>query len=87
MHMVKTTNDKEKEIAGANIRRLCEEQNISIRQLAKDLEMNRSWLHDIIEGRANVTFDMLARIASYLGTTVRDLLTERKREKRELARK
>ncbi len=75
------TVTSEKLIVGSNIRRLCEERGVSLRKLSIDLKMNRSWLHDIVEGRANTTFDMLSGIAKYLGTNVHDLFTERKPRK------
>lgn len=69
-------SNTEKEIAGANIRRLCGEHDVSIRRLAIDLDMNRAYMHDILSGTANATFDVYERIAGYFGVTVRELLTE-----------
>src|SRR5436309_6071783 len=73
---VNMTANTEKEILGQNVRRLCAEAETSLVQMTRDLEMNRRWFYDILDGRANATFDTLARIADYFGVTVRDLLTE-----------
>jgi transcriptional regulator with XRE-family HTH domain len=82
--MVMTSN--ERQIAGDNIRRLCERDKLSLSQFAKDIDLDRTWLHDILNGEANATFDTYERIAGYFGITVRELLTEPRRG-RELARR
>jgi transcriptional regulator with XRE-family HTH domain len=82
-----TITSNERRIAGANIRRLRLDFGLSLTKLAEELEIERTYFHDIENGTANATFEKYERIAAHFGKTVRDLLTERKRERREMVRR
>jgi transcriptional regulator with XRE-family HTH domain len=63
---------------GQNVARLREEADISVNEAAQQLGVGRTYWYQIESGTANLTLDKLKRIAQMFGTTVRDLLTERK---------
>ncbi len=59
---------------GRNVRRAREGQGLSQRRLALMLNMHNTYLGRIESGRCNVSIDTMSKIASALGTTVKDLL-------------
>jgi len=75
----------ERRIAGENIRKLRLEAGLSLTTLAEELEIERTYFHDIENGTANATFEKYERIAARLGVSVRELLTEPPKKRREPA--
>lgn len=69
-----TISISERKIAGGNIRRLREAAGLSVTDAARELEIERTYFHDIENGSANVTFEKYERIAGRFGVTVRQLL-------------
>jgi transcriptional regulator with XRE-family HTH domain len=63
-------------IIGVNIKRLREEKRITLRALAKNLNISPSFLSQIETGKATPSLDTLKNIASYLSTTVGSLIGE-----------
>ena len=62
-----------KEIIGNHIKKLRNERNLSQRNFALMIGMDRTFLSNIERGRQNVTLDTLEKIAGGLGMTVIDL--------------
>ena len=58
---------------GQRIRELREEQDISLRELARKLDLSAAFISDIELGRRFPSEDVLVSIASKLGTTLEDL--------------
>lgn len=84
--MVSTVS--ERRIAGANIRRLREERDLSLTELARALDIERTYFHDIENGTANVTFEKYEWIAAFFKVTVHDLTRPANgRKKRDLVQK
>ena len=63
-----------REALGAHIRTLREGQGLSQRKLALMAGTNQTHLWQIETGRVNVGVDLVCRIASALGVSVRDLI-------------
>jgi transcriptional regulator with XRE-family HTH domain len=76
-----TMQMSERKIAGDNIRALMEKNDLSVKQLTDELEIDRTYFHDILNGEANPSMEKYERIASRLGVTVRDLLEPSKRRR------
>ncbi len=83
--MTAITTSDERAIIGANIRRLRLAAGIALTTLAEELDIERTYFHDIENGTANVTFEKYERIAAYFDVTVRELLKGRRGRGRELA--
>jgi transcriptional regulator with XRE-family HTH domain len=58
---------------GERIRELREKQDLSVRELARRLNLSAAFLSDVELGRRHPSDDVLAEIAQALGTTVEDL--------------
>lgn len=58
---------------GQRIRELREEQDLSLRELAKKVKKSAPFLSDIELGRRYPSDDVLSKIANILGTTMEDL--------------
>jgi transcriptional regulator with XRE-family HTH domain len=58
---------------GDRIRELREQQDVSVRELAKRLKVSAPFLSDIELGRRHPSDDVLDRLAKKLGTTTEDL--------------
>lgn len=58
---------------GDRIRELREQQDVSVRELAKRLKVSAPFLSDIELGRRHPSDDVLERLAAKLGTTAEDL--------------
>ncbi len=58
---------------GERIRELREQQDLSVRELAKRLKVSAPFLSDVELGRRHPSDQVLARLASSLQTTVEDL--------------
>lgn len=58
---------------GERIRELREELDLSLRELARSLDVSAAFMSDVELGRRYPTEDMLARIAKKLRTTLDDL--------------
>lgn len=58
---------------GANIRRLRTRQRISLRKFALMTEIDYSNLSNIENGKANVSLDLLTKIAEGLGVDLKEL--------------
>jgi len=63
-------------IIGVNIKRLREEQGITLRELAKRLNVSASLLSQIETGKASPSLSTLKNIADNFGTTIGDLVGE-----------
>ena len=63
-----------KKTLGEYIRFLREKENISLRELAKKLEITPAFLSDVELGRRNTSEEILGKIAKFLETTVEDLM-------------
>jgi transcriptional regulator with XRE-family HTH domain len=70
------TSLSERKIIGKNIRRLREEQELGQTEAANECDIERTYWIDIENGTANATFEKYARIAKFLGVSVRELLTD-----------
>jgi transcriptional regulator with XRE-family HTH domain len=60
---------------GERIRELREAKDLSLRELAKKLELSAAFLSDIELGRRNPSDEVLTRMVRVLGTTADDLRT------------
>src|SRR5260221_14638942 len=58
---------------GERIRELREQQDWSVRELAKKLKVSAPFLSDVELGRRHPSDDVLERLASFLGTTAENL--------------
>lgn len=58
---------------GERIRELREELDLSLRELARSLDISAAFMSDVELGRRYPTVDMLAKIAKKLRTTLEDL--------------
>lgn len=58
---------------GEHIRGLREEKDISVRELARQLNVSAAFLSDIELGRRHPSDELLGRLAKRLGTTAEDL--------------
>ena len=58
---------------GERIRELREQQDLSVRELAKQLKVSAPFLSDVELGRRHPSDQVLARLASSLQTTIEDL--------------
>lgn len=63
-------------IIGVNIKRLREEKRITLRTLARNLDISPSFLSQIETGKASPSLDTLKKIATFLSTTVGSLIGE-----------
>ncbi|OGS35746.1 MAG: hypothetical protein A2293_11320 [Elusimicrobia bacterium RIFOXYB2_FULL_49_7] len=63
-------------IIGVNIKRLREDKRITLRTLAKNLNISPSFLSQIETGKALPSLDTLKNIANHLSTTVGSLIGE-----------
>jgi ribosome-binding protein aMBF1 (putative translation factor) len=61
---------------GRNVLRLRSEQSLSQQQLGDMANLSANYLGQAERGVANVTLDVVARLAACLGTTPADLLTD-----------
>jgi transcriptional regulator with XRE-family HTH domain len=64
------------QIIGVNIKRLREEKRITLRTLARNLDISPSFLSQIENGKALPSLDTLKNIANSLSTTVGNLIGE-----------
>lgn len=60
-------------ILGEHIRELREKKDISVRELARQLNVSAAFLSDVELGRRHPSDELLERIASCLDTTAQDL--------------
>lgn len=60
-------------VLGERIRELREQRDLSLRELAKKLNISAPFLSDVELGRRHPSGDVLGRLASALGTTTEDL--------------
>lgn len=58
---------------GERIRELREEKDISVRELARKIEVSAPFLSDVELGRRHPSDDVLKNVASELGTTLSEL--------------
>jgi len=58
---------------GEYIRELREEEDLSLRELAKQLHLSAAFLSDVELGRRHPSDDVLTHLARILGTTAEDL--------------
>ena len=58
---------------GETVRRLRNEQGLSLRKFGLMIGMDYSYLFDIEHGTANATVDVLSKIAGGLGVSIKDL--------------
>ena len=63
-------------IVGVNIKRLREEQDLTLRALAKKLEISASFLSQVESGKASPSLSTLKSIADALSTTIGNLIGE-----------
>lgn len=71
-----------KQTIASNLQNCREKSGKSVAALAEEIGIARGYWYEIERGEVNVTIDMLERIASALGVTVRDLLEPRSRKGR-----
>lgn len=74
--IVATEYMEETERCGVRIRQLREQQGISVRDLAKRMQIKHQALSQIELGRGNPTLGTLVKIAKALGVKTRDLITD-----------
>ncbi len=66
--------DAEVKRVAANVRRLLDEQGLSIRKLNQRADLNPSTTFDLLAGRTAPNLKTMLQIAMALGVEVRDLL-------------
>ena len=71
MMTIDTAHDRQ--LIGARIKRLRDEQGLSLRRLASMIGMDHGYICDIERGKANATISAYAKIAVGLGVELRDL--------------
>ncbi len=64
-----------KKALGARIRTLREKQGVSQRRFALMIGLGQTYLSDVENGKRNIGFENLCKIADGLGVDVSDLLT------------
>lgn len=64
-----STDDRKREL-GERIRQEREAQNISLRRFAAMIGLGHSYLVDVENGRRNIGFDNLCKIADGLGVNI-----------------
>jgi transcriptional regulator with XRE-family HTH domain len=69
----KLTSDEAMKILGEYIRELREKKDFSVRELAKKLDVSAPFLSDVELGRRHPSDEVLARLASALGTKAEEL--------------
>jgi transcriptional regulator with XRE-family HTH domain len=69
----KLTPDEHMKTLGDRIRELREEQDLSVRETAKRLELSAAFLSDVELGRRHPSEEVLVRLAGLLNTPVNDL--------------
>ena len=69
--LLSMANDKQK--LGKQIQKLRVEHNLSQRQFALMIGMDKTYLSGIENGARNPTFDTLTRVAAGLGVSMKDL--------------
>jgi transcriptional regulator with XRE-family HTH domain len=58
---------------GERIRELRDRKDLSVRELAKKIDVSAAFLSDVELGRRHPSDDVLKQIASHLGTTLNEL--------------
>jgi transcriptional regulator with XRE-family HTH domain len=61
-------------IFGANLRRLRQEANITLRQFAEEAGMSYSFLSNVERGQTDIALGNAARLSRLLDTTLREML-------------
>lgn len=69
----KLTDDNTMKPLGERIRELREQQDVSVRELAKSIKISAPFLSDVELGRRHPSDEVLKTIAVALGTTLEDL--------------
>lgn len=78
-----TYNDEMKRLIGENIRELRISSRRSVIELSGAISMARGYWYEIERGEANVTIDSLQDIAALFGTSVRVLVSEPRKSRKE----
>ena len=74
--MEKSYAIREKQNLAANVRQLCDEHAVSFLRLAQELKISRQWITEITQARANVTLDLLGKIAKRFQTSIVELISK-----------
>lgn len=63
-----------KKTIGANLKRKLAERNISLEKFAYENDISKGYIYDVAKGKANISIEMLDKIAKGLKIKIRDLL-------------
>lgn len=61
---------------GQNIKQIRKQRNLTQKQLADQIEISRSYLSDIENGRKNLSIKTVKKLANSLGLSVTDLFND-----------
>ncbi|MDN6657393.1 MAG: helix-turn-helix transcriptional regulator [Staphylococcus simulans] len=61
---------------GQNIKQIRKQRNLTQKQLADQIEISRSYLSDIENGRKNLSIKTVKKLADSLGLSVTDLFND-----------